>query len=258
MTCIAIVSAMHEELAALLAEVPDGRTVRRARRDFRIGQLDGHEVVMVLSGVGKVAAAATAVLLGAEFGVELAVFTGTAGGLHDDSRIGDVIVASELMQHDLDASPLAPRYEVPFTGVSRFATDARLSAALAGAARAVFAGSPPDTANDETWQHALASFGIDAPRVHEGLVISGDRFVSTAAENADLRARLPDALAVEMEGAALAQVCHDMALPFAVVRTISDRADGSAPVDFARFMGEVASRYTVAVVRRFLAAVDSR
>jgi len=100
----------------------------------------------------------------------------------------------------------------------------------------------------------LRTFGIVTPRVHSGMVVSGDRFVASASEAAALRQRLPDALAVEMEGAALAQVCHDLGVPFAVVRTISDRADDSAHVDFSRFVASIASRYSVGVVRRFLRA----
>src|SRR6187455_97295 len=134
---IAIVSAMHQELAALLASMPDEAPRLRAGRKFWIGHLDGHEVVAVLSGVGKVAAAATATLLAGEFGVELAIFTGTAGGLHPEARVGDVVVADALLQHDMDASPLFPRHEVPFYGTDRFATDPALSAALAEAAGAV-------------------------------------------------------------------------------------------------------------------------
>jgi adenosylhomocysteine nucleosidase len=252
---IAVVSAMHQELAALLRLMPDQVPVVRAGRAFRVGHLDGHDVVAVLSGVGKVAAATTATLLISEFGVERALFTGTAGGLQESARVGDVVVADALLQHDMDASPLFPRYELPFYGKDRFATDRAMSAALADAARAVLdaaARRHGDEAHDGLDATLLDSFGIASPRVHTGLVISGDRFVATAAENADLRARLPQALAVEMEGAALAQVCFDFAIPFAVARTVSDRADDSAHVDFMRFVEDVASRYTLAIVRRFL------
>ena len=252
---IAVVSAMHQELAALLRRMPDESPVVRASREFRIGHLDGHEIVAVLSGVGKVAAATTATLLAGEFGVERAIFTGTAGGLHERAQVGDVVVAEALLQHDMDASPLFPRYQVPFYGKDRFAADPAMSAALADAARAVLdaAALPDDGEKGDGLDAALlASFGIATPKVHSGLVVSGDRFVATAAENADLRDRLPEALAVEMEGAALAQVCHDFALPFAVVRTVSDRADDSAHIDFLRFVDSVASRYTLAIVRRFL------
>jgi adenosylhomocysteine nucleosidase len=100
---------------------------------------------------------------------------------------------------------------------------------------------------------ALAGFGIDAPRLLEGLVISGDRFVATALESQALRTALPEALAVEMEGAAVAQVCADFGRPFGVVRTISDRADDAAHVDFPRFIAEVAAEFSRDIVRATLA-----
>jgi adenosylhomocysteine nucleosidase len=102
----------------------------------------------------------------------------------------------------------------------------------------------------------MANFDIDAPRVHQGLVVSGDRFVATAPESRALAAALPDALAVEMEGAALAQVCHDFGRPLAVLRTVSDRADDDAHADFVRFISEVASVYTHVIVRDWLRGLD--
>jgi adenosylhomocysteine nucleosidase len=252
-TRIAIVSALHEELGALLRCMPDEVPVVRGGREFYVGTLDGHDVVAVLSRVGKVAAATTATLLGTEFGVERAIFTGTAGGLHGRARVGDVVVASAVLQHDMDASPLFPRHEVPLYGVDRFHADAALSAALAEAARGVLGGArTPPLDDDALDAESLRAFGIVAPAVHAGLIVSGDRFVSSAAESAALRERLPDALAVEMEGAALGQVCHDLGIAFAVVRTISDRADDAAHVDFSRFVESIASRYTLAIIRRCL------
>ena len=256
---IAIAAAMQEELGALLAAMPDEAPVRLAGREFWLGHLDGQDVVVVLSRIGKVAAAMTATLLVHEFGAERAIFTGTAGGLHGSARVGDVVVASALLQHDMDASPLFPRHEVPLYGTDRFATDPDLAAALAAAARSELdrAASGDAGAGSEASSHsldgaALRAFAITAPAVHTGLIVSGDRFVASAAECAALSERLPEALAVEMEGAALAQVCHDLGVPFAVVRTISDRADNSAHVDFGRFVASIASRYSVAIVRRFL------
>jgi adenosylhomocysteine nucleosidase len=235
---IAIVGAMHEELRALLAAMPDEQPVRRAGREFWIGHLEGQPVVVVLSRIGKVAAATTAALLLSEFGAGRIVFTGTAGGLAPGVNVGDVVVADALLQHDMDASPLFPRHEVPLYGRDRFEADATLSSALAEAAQAT-----------------LAELGGPAARLHRGLVVSGDRFVSDRAENEALCRRLPQALAVEMEGAALAQVCHDFGVPFAVLRTVSDRADDDAHVDFNRFVAEVASRYTLAIVQRWLRSI---
>ena len=101
----------------------------------------------------------------------------------------------------------------------------------------------------------MAEFALHAPTLHAGLILSGDRFVATSAESAALRQALPEALAVEMEGAAVAQVCHDWALPFAALRTVSDRADDSAHVDFMRFIDQVASRYSAAVLEAYFSSL---
>lgn len=238
MGCIAIVAALHDELRAIDALLQDRRLQRRGGRDFHLGRLQGHEVLLVLSGIGKVAAASTATLALDAFGASALLFTGVAGGLAPGAQVGDVVVARELLQHDMDASPLFPRYEVPLTGRSRFAADPRLADALVAAAGEVLAQPHP----------ALQRFGIGEVRCHQGLVISGDRFVCTAAESAALRTALPDALAVEMEGAAVAQVCADFARPFGVLRTLSDRADDSAHVDFPRFTAEVAAEFSRDIV----------
>lgn len=237
---IAIVGAMQQELRSLLAQMPDEKPVLRAGREFWVGHLEGCEVVAVLSRIGKVAAATTATLLLSEFDVDRILFTGTAGGLAPGVQVGDVVVADALLQHDMDASPLFPRHEVPLYGCSRFAADPGLSDALADAAR-----------------QALDEHGVPGARVHRGLIVSGDRFVSERAENDALRSSLPDALAVEMEGAALAQVCHDFGVPFAVVRTVSDRADDTAHVDFNHFVTEVASRYTLSIVQHHLRSLGA-
>lgn len=243
---------MHEELKALLAQMPDEQRVRVAGRDFWVGHLQGQPVVAVLSRIGKVAAAVTATVLLERFGVRAIVFSGVAGGLAPGVNVGDVVVATELLQHDMDASPLFPKYEVPLMGLSHFATDAAISEALAAVAE--------ETLRDPValvGQGAVDEFGLHSPKVHRGLLISGDRFVSTAAESEALRRSLPDALAVEMEGAAVAQVCHDYGVPFAAMRTISDRADDEAHGDFARFVAEVASRYSLALVGAWLAKLPA-
>lgn len=240
---VAIVAAMREEMRALLPLMSDAECVVRGGREFHRGVIHGRRVVLTRSGIGKVAAATTATLLAAEFAPSMLLFTGVAGGLAPEVRVGDVVLASELLQHDMDASPLFPRYEVPLTGRARFAVDAALAARLAIAT----ASSLPNVAH-EIGDAQLAAFGIEQPRLHQGLVVSGDRFVSTAAESAALRQALPDALAVEMEGAAVAQVCADFGLPLAVLRVISDRADDSAHIDFLRFTREVASVLTRLIV----------
>ena len=241
---------MHEELSALLARMPDEQRVRVAGRDFWVGHLQGQPVVAVLSRIGKVAAAVTATVLLERFGVRAIVFTGVAGGLAPGVNVGDVVVATELLQHDMDASPIFPKYEVPLMGRSRFAADAAIGDALA----AVAEGALRDPAR-LVGQKAVDEFHLQSPKVHRGLLISGDRFVSTTAESGTLQRSLPDALAVEMEGAAMAQACHDYGMPFAALRTISDRADDAAHGDFTRFVAEVASRYSLALVDAWLASL---
>jgi adenosylhomocysteine nucleosidase len=230
----AIVSAMHEELAAVLALMPGEHKVTAGGREFWRGHLHGRPVVAVLSRIGKVAAATTATALIERFGVKRIVFTGVAGGLAPGVNRGDVVIADAFLQHDLDASPIFPKYQVPLYGVDRFAADAALTAQLERAARAA----------------------LPAATLHRGLVVSGDRFVSTTAESEALRSALPDALAVEMEGAAIAQVCRDYGVAFAAVRTVSDRADDAAHGDFLQFIQEVAARHSAAIVNAFLASLQ--
>jgi adenosylhomocysteine nucleosidase len=232
---IAVVSAMHEELAAVLALMPDEHKEVVAGREFWRGHLHGQEVVAVLSRIGKVAAATTATVLIERFGVRRIVFTGVAGGLGPGVNVGHIVVADGFLQHDLDASPIFPKYEVPLYGLSRFTADPVLSDRLAAAAQAALPGVT----------------------LHRGLVISGDRFVATTAESRALQLALPEALAVEMEGAAIAQVCHDYRIPFAAVRTISDSADDTAHVDFTRFIREIASRYSAAIVAALLSPTSA-
>lgn len=232
MSRTAIVAAMHQELAAVLALLPDEQKQSAGGRDYWVGHLHGQEVVAVLSRIGKVAAATTATALIERFQVDRIVFTGVAGGIAAGVNRGDVVVADSFLQHDLDASPLFPRYEVPLYGTDRFGTDPELTQGLA----------------------AAVGRALHGARVHRGLVISGDRFVSSAAESQLLQRALPEALAVEMEGAAFAQVCRDYGVPFAAVRTVSDRADDEAHGDFLSFIDEVASRHSAAIVEAFLRA----
>ena len=245
---IGLMSAMHEELALLLDAMPDEQRITVAGRDFWQGHWQGRPVVVVLSRIGKVAAATTATALIERFGVGSIVFTGVAGGIGDGVRVGDVVLADAFVQHDMDASPLFARHEVPLYGRSRFATDGALSGRLAVAVQGVLAQVAAHVGED-----AVREFGLHAPRLHTGLIASGDRFVSTTVECSELQRALPEALAVEMEGAAVAQVCADYGLPFAALRTISDRADDDAHADFSRFIRQVASRYSLAMLSAWLA-----
>lgn len=236
---IAIISALHEELAELLALMPDEHMSTVAGRQFWRGHLHGHEVVAVLSGIGKVAAATTTAVLLERFRPQQLLFTGVAGGVGDGVAVGDIVVGSRYLQHDMDASPLFARHEMPGYGLSHFPADPALLGVMQQAAEDAVAWLPGRL--DAATRSAL---GLQAPRVHCGKIITGDRFVATAAESRALRAELRAALAVDMESAAVAQVCHDYSIPFCAVRSISDRADDQAHVDFPAFLLRVASRYS--------------
>ncbi len=243
---IGVLSALKAEQQMLLQELLAARPLQlHGQRAYHRGRLWGFDAVLVLSGVGKVAAATSATSLIAEFGCEALLFTGTAGGLGEGVNIGDIVVAEQCLQHDLDASPLFPRFEVPLTGRSHFATDAAWSQRLATASQQALDGMLGDLAGHSR----LRSLGIDSPRLHRGLLLSGDRFISGPSQAAELRALLPGAVAVDMESAAVAQVCADYRVPFAALRCISDRADATAHIDFDRFTNLVARHYSAAVLR---------
>lgn len=251
----AILSAFLQEQRGLMELLQQPRKISHAGRDFWLGELHGQPVVLALSKIGKVAAATTATALIERFGVQRIVFTGVAGGLGATVKVGDVVVATDFLQHDLDASPLFVRYEVPLYGKTRFDGDAALTALLFQAASAalIVRGAP---ASVQAGQTHCATLRFPEAQVHRGLIASGDRFVCGAQESRQLKDSLNGAghkvLAVEMECAAVAQVCLDYGVPFAAVRTISDRADDSAHVDFRRFVDEVASRYAHLIIERLL------
>ncbi|MCY1164199.1 5'-methylthioadenosine/S-adenosylhomocysteine nucleosidase [compost metagenome] len=242
----AILSALPEEQDGLIALLHQPRRTTHAGREFWQGDLHGQPVVLALSRIGKVAAATTATALIERFGVSRIVFTGVAGGMGLGVKVGDVVVAEDFVQHDMDASPLFPRYEIPLYGQSRFKADKALTTLLLEAADSALRHIND---GDDPWAFPDA-------RVHHGLMASGDRFVSGMQEVQQLQSALlasgHPVLAVEMEGAAIAQVCQDYGLPFAAVRTISDRADDQAHVDFPVFVREVASYYARTVVEKFL------
>jgi adenosylhomocysteine nucleosidase len=230
-------AAMPEELYACF---PDAAGEMRAERKFCRHAHLGVDVVTALSGLGKVGAALTTTLLLSHYEVSAVLFVGVAGAVSRSVHQHDVVVATELMQHDFDASPLFPQYEIPGTGQSRFATDNQLTAALYAAAKAAMGRS------------FSAQKASRTPQLHRGLVVSGDQFVSGDAALAALRNALPEALAVEMEGAAVAQVCAAFGVPCAIVRSISDGANDNALQDFSAYLRDYAAPLSAGIVHAFL------
>jgi adenosylhomocysteine nucleosidase len=250
---LGIISALHEEQQGLIEAMQRPYKLMHGMREYWGGTLWEIDAVCVLSRIGKVAAAMTATTLVEKFGVTHILFTGVAGAGDAAIGVGDIVVAESLVQHDMDASPLFPRHEVPLTGLSHFPSDRRMALELAHAAQRFL---------ELEFMHAIdaqerAAFALQAPRVHRGLVASGDQFVSHGGRIQALGEALPGLLAVEMEGAAVAQVCFELGIPFGVIRTISDNANENAATDFMRFVKSVAAQYAFYIVRQFCSQLQA-
>jgi len=250
---LGIISALYEEQQGLVEAMQSPYKLVHGQREYWVGQLWEIDAVCVLSRIGKVAAALTAATLVEKFGVTHILFTGVAGAGDKTVQVGDIVVAESLVQHDMDASPLFPRFEVPLTGLTHFPSDHGLGRRLVDAAH-VFLDNDFEDAIDPGEK---AVFGLSRPRIHRGLIASGDQFVNDAAHINGLNAALPGLVAVEMEGAAVAQVCYELGVPFGVIRTISDNANENAATDFMRFVKSVAARYAFHIVRRFCLETES-
>ncbi|MEK3722053.1 5'-methylthioadenosine/adenosylhomocysteine nucleosidase [Paenibacillus sp. FSL H8-0034] len=209
---IGIIGAMKEEIALFLEHMEQVETTEKARIQFLEGLLHNQRIVLCKSGVGKVNAAVTTQILIDTYGVDSIIFTGVAGAVHPDLNVGDIVISSELMQHDMDVTALGfPRGTIPYEEVSLFVSDERLKQAALDASNELFPG-----------------------QVQVGRVLSGDQFIASRDTVAKLYSELQGAC-TEMEGAAVAQVCAMNSIPQVVIRSMSDKADGSAEVNFAQF-----------------------
>ena len=245
---IAILSAMEAEADSIVGAMRVRDSGEAGRRRWWRGTLADTDIVVAHSHWGKVAAASTATWLVASFGVRDLLFTGVAGAIAPGVSVGDVVVGNRLWQHDMDARPILPRHEIPLLGRAALDASVEPSAQLARAARdflAVrFERDVPRSARERLVPRT--------PRVHVGGIASGDRFVHDASVAAEIRERLPETLCVEMEGAAVAQVCHAFGVRFSICRTISDAADEQAPDDFSGFVDTIARLYALGIVENWL------
>lgn len=208
---VGIIGAMAEEIELLHEYVEKSNCFVKAGITYVEGTLHGREVVFCRSGVGKVnAAVCTQVLIDA--GVDCVLFTGVAGALDPKLNIGDIVISTSCLQHDMDCSPLGfARGQIPFQETSEFVADAALVNLAYNACNLLFPG-----------------------QYMKGKVLSGDQFVASRDVVRQLHEEL-NGTCTEMEGAALAQVCAMNDIPYVVIRSMSDKADGSAHVNFAEF-----------------------
>jgi adenosylhomocysteine nucleosidase len=242
---IGIISALAQEQTGLVEEMTASSTTVHGMRSYQKGSLWGTETVCVLSRLGKVAAAATVASLIGRFKVSHILFTGVAGSADPDIKVGDIVIADQLVQHDMDSRPLFPKFEIPLLDLSHFSASSSLTESLHKAAEKFL----KEDFSSEISESERKKFGFNTPEIHRGLIASGDEFINSRSRLAELKQQLPNLMAVEMEGAAVAQVCFEFGIPFSVVRTISDSADENSAFDFTSFTETVASRYAYHIVR---------
>lgn len=241
--------AMPEEIEGIIDLMTNVEQVTLGMRTYYTGQLNNRNVVVVFSRWGKVAAATTVTTLALHFGITELIFTGVAGAIHPKLHIGDVVIATRLVQHDMDARPLLSQFEIPLLQKTYLETDSALRQSAVSAVENMVENSHLHQVTEEQF---LNKFGITKPAVYTGDIASGDHFFSDAKAKHRLLEILPETLCVEMEGAAVAQVCYEYQIPFVVIRTISDVADEHSPLDFPLFVRHIASRYSVAVIKSML------
>ncbi len=214
------------------------------QREYYSGMLYGINTTLVFSRWGKVASASTATTLINQFNVDYIIFTGVAGAVSATLNIGDIVIATEVYQHDMDPRPIFKKHEVPLLGKSTFSTDKALTHQTTQAAQAFLSNDLAKIITDKT----LARFSIHKPAVYCGTIASGDQFVSDPKIVAELLREMPNTLAVEMEGGSVGQVCFEHNIPFVVIRTISDKADHSAVIDFQKFIAEISTHYSQGII----------
>lgn len=218
-------------------------------RTYYSGQIKDVPVVAVFSRWGKVAAATTVSTLIERYGITELIFTGVAGALHTDLRVGDIVLGKRLIQHDMDARPLMKRFEIPLLGKTFFDAD---HIQLKRAESSINALLDEKVLHQTFTTEVLDKFAIVHPKLFIGDIASGDQFFSSNEQKIALHAALPSMLCVEMEGAAVAQVCFEHQVPFTIIRTISDLAEDNAHIDFPLFSSEVASRYSIEIIKNIL------
>ncbi len=226
---IGIIGAMEQEVALLKQQLTDAQTHKVANFEFYQGKLTGTDVVLVQSGIGKVTAAIATTLLIQLFKPRAVINTGSAGGFDPSLNVGDIVISSEVRHHDVDVTAFG--YEIGQVP--------RLPAAFVADSDLVNAA-----------EQSIQQLGFCQTRV--GLITTGDVFMCDPERIAKTRQQFPSMLAVEMEGAAIAQTCYQLATPFVVIRSLSDIAGQESPTSFEAYL-EVASRNSSAMVNAMIA-----
>lgn len=228
MQLIGIIGAMEPEVALLRQQIGNISTTELGSYTFYSGTLAGVNVVLVQSGIGKVASALATALLIQHFKPDAVINTGSAGGFDPELNVGDVVIGTEVCHHDVDVTAFGyVMGQVPQMPATFTAHPLLVNAA----------------------EQSVKALGFCQTK--KGLIATGDSFICDPARIATIRANFPTMLAVEMEGAAIAQVCHMLKTPFVVIRSLSDIAGKESPQSFEAYL-EVASKNSSAMVLELL------
>ena len=213
-----IIAAMEEELKTLLLTLEDKKEVVVLGKTYYEGRIGQHEVVLVQSGIGKVMSAMSVAILAETFAVDTIINTGSAGAVAQGLAIGDVVIADRLVYHDVDVTAFGYAYGQMAGQELYYQAEQTLVASL---------------------QTVLNQQGIHN---HVGLIATGDSFIAGQEKVDVIKNRFPEVLAVEMEGAAIAQAAQAAGKPFLVIRAMSDTAQGDANISFEAFILEAGKR----------------
>ncbi|HIW21259.1 MAG TPA: 5'-methylthioadenosine/adenosylhomocysteine nucleosidase [Candidatus Dorea intestinavium] len=217
---IGIIGAMEEEVKMLKDEMELSETIEKASLVFHKGKIAGKDIIVVKSGIGKVNAALCAQILIDLFSVDMLINTGIAGSLNAKIDIGDVVISTDAIHHDMDATVFGdPKGQVPRLDTLSFPANAKLR---------LLAKEVNEEVNGDI-------------KTFMGRIASGDQFVSSSKEKEEIVKEF-DPLCVEMEGAAIAQVAYLNQIPYIIIRAISDKADDSATMDYPEFEAKAIAR----------------
>lgn len=227
---IGIIGAMEEEVAILKNKINALEEIKIAHVIFYKGQLEGKDIVLTQSGIGKVNVTISTTLLIEQFKPDLIINTGSAGALDKALNVGDVVVSDRVMYHDADARAFGYELgQIPQMPAS-FDSDSNLL------------------------QKATEAIKEQQLTAKIGLIVSGDSFIGTFEQRATIKENFKDALAAEMEATAIAQTCYQFNLPFIITRAISDLADGDAGITFDAFI-EKAAISSSEIVERLIKSI---
>jgi adenosylhomocysteine nucleosidase len=247
-----ILAPMPEEISLILEQMQVESVYKSGKREFFKGKLKGKECVAALSRIGKVASSVTAAVMIEHFKIDRLIVAGVAGAIAPHLKLGDIVVANESVQHDLDARPLFPQFEAPLLEKGYFPCDESL------VNKSILCCEDFLERDFHRYIHRddIKTFGLHSPAVYTGQICCGDQFIRSKVQLNKIRLELPDALCVEMEAGAVGQICYEYDIPYVVVRTISDSADQHAHINFNQYIQRVAKYYTLGIINKIMENID--